>query len=482
MVSRGAPLVVAVCTCVGFLLRLRGIDQSLWTDEFLTLGHVDGSFGHMIDGLIENHRERSENNPPLYFALAWASAQLGDPKILLRLPSLVLGTATIPLAYILGARTVGRTAAAAGAAFLAFSPFAIYYSNEGRPYATLTFLTALSTLALLVALKDGRWRWWVAYAAAVCAVLYTHNTGAFVLAAQGTWALWVHRTQWKRIVGANLAAIVGFLPWVPYIEGRYLWIFDLQAAQLHLGTPQAAVVWLMGVPFVPVSVVPGVVPFALLALGVALGLLGALRRPPPPNTVLLLVLLAVATPLGLLAYRAVSGHNLFAFARNLSASLVPALLVVGWLLTRPQRAAFRAAALGMAGLAFALVAVETLDDRFARPPFNTVADFVDSNGPTDPVLYGGTTIGKAVLRDYMNEYLDGHRPLFSADDAGFERALHAVRPGGHLYATWLQSTEAPSISPRVARELRLVEEHQFPPGKPWDGSPGLVVAVYSPRS
>ena len=43
----------------------------------------------------------------------------------------------------------------AGAAFVALSPFAIFYSTEARPYATMAFLVALSSLALISALEDG---------------------------------------------------------------------------------------------------------------------------------------------------------------------------------------------------------------------------------------------------------------------------------------------------------------------------------------
>ena len=46
-------------------------------------------------------------------------------------------TATIPLVYLLGRETVGRTAGALGAAVLAASPFSLYYGVEARPYATL---------------------------------------------------------------------------------------------------------------------------------------------------------------------------------------------------------------------------------------------------------------------------------------------------------------------------------------------------------
>ena len=58
----------------------------------------------------------------------------------MRLPSLIAGTATIPLVYLLGVRTLGRTAGLIAAAVIALSPFMIYYSVEARAYALMIAL------------------------------------------------------------------------------------------------------------------------------------------------------------------------------------------------------------------------------------------------------------------------------------------------------------------------------------------------------
>jgi 4-amino-4-deoxy-L-arabinose transferase-like glycosyltransferase len=471
------PAAVAACTLAGFLLRLRGLDQSLWTDEFLTLGNVDGSISDVFHRLVSNRGTNSENNPPLYFVLAWASHQLGDSPSLIRLPSLVFGTATIPLAYLLGARTVGRAPGAIAAAFVAFSPFAVYYSDEGRAYATLAFLTTLSTLVLLHALERDGLGWWAAYALSVCAVVYTHNTGLFVLAAQAVWALWTHRERWRGVVGANVAAAIGFAPWIPHVHGRSLWVFDVQADNLHLRTVQSGL-RLLGIPFVPVGEVPGAVALGLLALAVVLGVVGLARsgwgRDPSP--LLLIALLAIATPLGLLAYRLLAHHNLLVFSRNLSASFVPAFLILGWLLTRPREPAVRAATLAVAGVALALIAVKNLDDRFERPPVNTVAHFLDARMTgRDTILYAGSGLGGAVLRDYLKRYLEHRHAEVGADPEGFGRALAR---GGRMYVTGLQSAAAPPVPPIAAARIHLVDRRFFPPNKPWLANPGLVVSIY----
>ena len=53
----------------------------------------------------------AEITPPLSFLLVWLRTRLGHSPELLRLPSLIAGTATIPIVYLVGVRTVGRMAA-----------------------------------------------------------------------------------------------------------------------------------------------------------------------------------------------------------------------------------------------------------------------------------------------------------------------------------------------------------------------------------
>ena len=94
----------------------------------------------------------------------------------------------------------GRPGAAVMAAgFYALSPFAVFYGIEARNYATLMFLTVLSALIVLKATLSTDRRWWAAYAVTATAILYTHYTGAFVLAAEGLWVLLYHPRRWRSL-------------------------------------------------------------------------------------------------------------------------------------------------------------------------------------------------------------------------------------------------------------------------------------------
>src|SRR4051794_13188281 len=135
--------------------------QSLWGDEIYTYEIATrGSLADVLSGV----RSNIEISPPLFPALAWLGQKLGDADTWIRLPSLLAGTAMVPLTYLLGARTVGRTAGLVGAALVALSPFALHFSTEARPYAVEGMLVLVATLALLEALRSGGLAWWAVFA------------------------------------------------------------------------------------------------------------------------------------------------------------------------------------------------------------------------------------------------------------------------------------------------------------------------------
>ena len=75
---------------------------------------------------------------------------------MLRLPSLIAGTATIPLTYLLGARTVGKRAGRLQRPSSPSAPSSSIYSTEARGYAVMIALMVASTLCLLRAVEGGR--------------------------------------------------------------------------------------------------------------------------------------------------------------------------------------------------------------------------------------------------------------------------------------------------------------------------------------
>jgi mannosyltransferase len=387
-------ILVAGLTLLAFVLRLDGFHDSLFGDELLLYRIVhDRGLGDVLQVVHD-----TEKTPPLHFVLAWASAKLGDPAVWLRLPSLVFGTATVPLVYMLGLRAVGPRAALLAASVFALDPFAIFYSAEARAYATITCLVALSTLALLVALDTRSRPWWAVYGVATLAAVYTHYIAVLVLATQVAWALWAHRDQRRELIVVNALVAVAYLPWIPsflvqydHSEAEAKRIFGAAPFSLErLGDIDLRA--FMGHPYVPLDEVPGrlAVGVALVVILVATGVaatrfLRSSRRVRWSSRRLLMLLLALATPVGVALY-SLQPETSFMLARNMSPSLPALTLVVGWLVVALGRRTGPIAAVVLVG-AIAIGALRLLDQDYHRPPLREAADFVAARaGPHDPVI------------------------------------------------------------------------------------------------
>src|SRR5581483_6881785 len=117
--------VVIVLTVFGMAIRLVVAHQSLFADELSTYWIVAA---HGLRGVLSllystASIHHAEITPPLSFVAAWVPAQLGHSPELLRSPSLIAGTLSIPVVYLLGLRTVGRAAALVATALTTLSPF-----------------------------------------------------------------------------------------------------------------------------------------------------------------------------------------------------------------------------------------------------------------------------------------------------------------------------------------------------------------------
>lgn len=144
---------LAALTAIALTLRASQLHQTLAGDEIFTYQDV---VRRGFTAVVTTVHVGGENSPPLFFVLAWLSSKLGNPSIWIRTPSLVLGTATVPLVYAVGRQSVGRAAGLIAAGIMALAPFAVLNGVEARPYATMTFFVALSTLAVVLGAGTAR--------------------------------------------------------------------------------------------------------------------------------------------------------------------------------------------------------------------------------------------------------------------------------------------------------------------------------------
>jgi len=416
------PLVVAL-TVVGLALRAAVSSQDLFADELSTYWIVStNDFG----GVLSAVNSDAEITPPLSFLLAWLSTQIHLSAEFLRLPSVIAGTLTIPAVFWLGVRTAGRAAALVAAALTALAPFMVYYSAEARGYAVMMAFVVLSTLALLAAV-DRRRAWaWALYALFSAAAVYTHYTSVFVLAAQLGWLLWAHPEARRPALIANACAAAAYLPWLGGFKNDLespttdiltaLQPFDLHSIRLSLEH------WSVGYPYgtvIGLRDLPGTPALVLLALAVVLTL-GALAwrlqtrqlrfgEWPAESRVVLVFLLALATPVGAALFSAIGSTTVFS-TRNLAASWPGLALASGTLVawTGPR---LRIVVAALAIACFAIGAAKLLDQRYERPDYSAVADFIERSArPGDVVIDESAVLSPGPL-SHLDTVLDPPGPV-----------------------------------------------------------------------
>jgi uncharacterized membrane protein len=204
---------------VGGILRLYRLDfQSLWLDEGLQYYvAINNSIGDAFRPIRSFH-------PPLSFLINHAFFQIGDSEFFLRLPSALFGIASLPVLYILTTELTSRRVALFSTIVLAISPFHIWYSQEGRMYSQMLFLSLFSSVLLLYAMKRGGARWWVYYVLVSAAGMFTHVFMALALLTQFLWVLLYHRDRLIAHMASGAVVFVLFLPWMlllPWIH-RFL--------------------------------------------------------------------------------------------------------------------------------------------------------------------------------------------------------------------------------------------------------------------
>jgi Dolichyl-phosphate-mannose-protein mannosyltransferase len=434
-------LILAGITAIGLALRLPSFGDSMWEDELSTNFFVHG-FG--ITNVFQVGPSDQEGTPPLFFMLAWVTRGIDNAEGL-RLVPLLAGLASIPLTYLLALRTVSREAGLVAAAVMALSPFLIYYSTEARAYAPVMLFGLIATLALLSALDSPRTAWWVVYALAVAAAMYTHYTAIFVLIGLFVWAFFARPEARLPLLAATLGAIALFAPYVPQAihdsnepSAELIGvIYPLTLSFFRLGIER----WTIGQPMTSLGSMPGDFPVALISAGLLIGAAGLLYRIlrerdfgwwPPPDGVVLVVVLALATPVGAVIYN-ISGNSVFG-PRNMITSTPGLAVCFGALATAaPGRLRILTVALLLGG--FAIGGVKKLDANQRRPDYNGVADFIERTGtPGAPVVElkqpspGPQTAMEAALAD-PGKPLPTDRHVYPLGEAPMAARLNRARTG-----------------------------------------------------
>lgn len=315
---------LVVClTLAGGVLRFTMLGQSYWYDEAVTVGLMRSSFFSMFHAL-----PTSESTPPLYYVIAWVWSRIfGTSEIALRSLSALFGIAATPVAAAAGRELISRPAGALTGAFVAASPFLIWYSQEARAYSLYVLLSALSLFFFARARRSPSTRrlaWW---ALASALAIWTEYFAGFLVVAEALF-LFFERSSRRHLKLPFLALAGSTALLLPLVykqahNGRNTWIGE---ASLW-SRVEGAVRWFLGFPSHLWWVLAAV---ALLGLAAA-----ALADPSARRASLVPLVLAGACLFLPLAIRAV-GRDYW-LSRNVIAAWVPLAIALAAVLVS-QRA------------------------------------------------------------------------------------------------------------------------------------------------
>jgi Dolichyl-phosphate-mannose-protein mannosyltransferase len=121
-------------------------------------------------------------HPPLFILVLHAFLFLGRSEVILRLPSLLAGTAALWVTFAWLRRSLGAVAALVGLLFIAVSPAAISASTEVRQYGLLLFFICSALYATERAFAEYSSRWAILQGFCLLCALLTHYTAPVAIA------------------------------------------------------------------------------------------------------------------------------------------------------------------------------------------------------------------------------------------------------------------------------------------------------------
>lgn len=172
---------VAALLALALVVRIVGLNASLWYDEVSTLTHfVRLPWGELATDFS------SLNNHMFYSLQAKAAVELfGESAWALRLPALLMGMASLVLVWWLARTEIGRGAALLTLALFALSYHHVWFTQNARGYTGLLTWTTAATILLMSGLRRPRWRVWTLYGLCLAAGMYTHLSAGFFFVAHG---------------------------------------------------------------------------------------------------------------------------------------------------------------------------------------------------------------------------------------------------------------------------------------------------------
>ncbi|MEK9147233.1 MAG: glycosyltransferase family 39 protein [Patescibacteria group bacterium] len=206
---------ILLILAVAAVLRLIGLNQSLWLDEAI---NVNNAAGLSFKDLIFNY-SLGDFHPPLYHVLlsTWIGF-FGSSEISVRIPSVIVAVATVYFTFLIAQKLFETKTGLVAATLMATAPLAIYYSQEARMYALAAFFASVSVYFFLSLLKKDTLVSWFGFISATTLMLYTDYLPYLLIPIYIVY-IFINRKRisihTKRALVPALISILAFiLPWL----------------------------------------------------------------------------------------------------------------------------------------------------------------------------------------------------------------------------------------------------------------------------
>jgi mannosyltransferase len=210
----GVPPWLPAAICAAALSLFRLTERPLRPDEKVSLRLATSAWDEFADRVLQGDQLFGA----LYYGLLRVWSTLGEDPFTIRLLSVLLAAATVPLAYVLAQRLFNPRVALLASALLALNPFFIRYAQDARAYSLVLCLVTLASYLLLRALDRPVRVRWLAYGVAATAAAFAHLFAVFVLLVHVGVILW-RRSGRGLVVAGAVSALVAPFTIVVLLEG-----------------------------------------------------------------------------------------------------------------------------------------------------------------------------------------------------------------------------------------------------------------------
>ena len=242
--GRQAAIWLGIILLIGLYVRVYDVwDESYWWDEFTSIVHlnppqdwqdspdynrwnqaVDRNTAPSLFAFWKANRSMDPATMPLYYTFEYLwNTYISHDYASLRIFTIAIGLSIIPAIFLFGRSLFGATAGLVAAFCVALSPVHRQFSQEIRMYGVMTLLALLSCYFFTLLLRDGRKRWWAAYAVVTLGLYWTHPFAVFVPFVQGLFWLCFHTRDFMRLTKWGLLNALLVAPTAIYVMTIRFW-------------------------------------------------------------------------------------------------------------------------------------------------------------------------------------------------------------------------------------------------------------------